>query len=124
MNRQPVKNIEVDQELEENKENMLFSLFSIPTEEKVAYLLAAKTDGIRLSKFIHFILKSYLEKDENVLATLYKYIEQKKTAKRKDKKKVNIVKEYHSIIKEYEKIYVPFEDQIETDLQDTIYNNS
>lgn len=124
MNREPIRDLELDQTMEENKENMLFSLFDIPTEEKVAYLLAAKADGIRLNKFIHFILKSYLEKDENILNILYKYIEQKKTAKRKDKKKVNIVKEYHSIIKEYEKIYHPFEDEIETDIEDTIYNNS
>lgn len=124
-NIKPPIDLELTEVIEENKERMLFSIWDMPLEEKVALLTDSKRDGIRLNRFIHFVLKKYLEKDENILNLLYTYIDDKNSLKKnKQRNKSKILKQYHSIIKEYDKMYFPTEDDIEIDIEPTIYNNS
>ncbi len=110
--------LEVDEDIEETREKMLFQIWALSLDEKTGYQIAARTDGIRLNKFIHFILKKYIQKDENVLNLLYKYIEERNKLKKnkKQKDKVVFIKEYYSILNEYQKIYNPSEEDLETDI--------
>lgn len=110
-----------DDILEEDK--TFLSHLVMPLEQRVQVLLDAKRDGIVLNKFISFIVKKYCEKDNNVLELLYTYIKDRDSKKKKNKNRFKIVKQYHSVVREYEKIYYPSEDDIETDIETTIYDN-
>lgn len=97
-------------------ERKFVSHLTMPVEQRVQALLDAKRDGIILNKFITFIVKKYCERDNTVLELLYTYIKDRDSKKKKNKNRFNEVKKYHSVISEYQKIYYPSEEDIETDI--------
>ena len=104
-------------------ERRFMSHLVLSVEQRVQALLDARRDGIVLNKFITFIVKKYCERDNNVLELLYTYIKDKDSKKKNNKNRFKEVKKYHSVINEYQKIYYPSEDDIETDIETTIYDN-
>lgn len=101
---------------EVDEDRTFISSLTMPVEQRVQALLDARRDGIVLNRFITFIVKKYCEKDNNVLELLYTYVKDRDSKKKKSKNKFKSIKHYHSIVKEYEKIYYPSEDGIETDI--------